>query len=410
MNSFSILIVIVVIIAASSSTTEAFHLMRSSSFSRKNNKNLINQQKYYPCVCKNTSLCRPLTTPLPEKEFLMFQTNSTNWRTYDWRYVTSIALFGGYDPEMLCAAHERGVRVLMSTEGVPPNQLANATARSEFTTQAVQTVVENGWDGINLDFEFPLPADSAEEKLLTVMTQELQQRLKKANPHYSFSMDVAWSSNNIDGRNYEYDKLVEICDFVAIMDYDTRSQVFKGPPCFGGPNSPASTLFEGVASYLKLPSASSKKLVLGLPWYGYVYPCLNAESLSFEECQIPSVPFRGCPCSDAAGGQIIFSDIMQKARNSSFPHSAIITNTDMSKNETGSFATFNAIWPDPTYPGTKYRKFYFDNADTLREKYAAAKDLNLRGLAIWSVDMIYATSKESARDAKEMWDAFSAFV
>ena len=161
---------------------------------------------------------------------------------------------------------------------------------------------------------------------------------------------------------------------------------------------------------MKLSSASAKKLVLGMPWYGYVYPCLNAKNLNFGEvCQTPVTPFRGVNCSDAAGGQVIFSDIMKMVRNSSVIRTPVVTNTDMSEKDVGSYATFNLKWEDEKW-NTEYRKFYFDNPATLSEKYAAAKDLNLRGIAIWSVDMIYVSSSESERDAKEMWEAFGSFL
>lgn len=60
--------------------------------------------------------------------------------------------------------------------------------------------------------------------------------------------------------------------------------------------------------------------VLGLPWYGYDYPCVPPPGtphalpkLGDDLCAIPTVPFRGASCSDAAGAQIRYADIMRRA-------------------------------------------------------------------------------------------------
>lgn len=52
------------------------------------------------------------------------------------------------------------------------------------------------------------------------------------------------------------------------------------------------------------------QLILGLPWYGYDYPCVpdsTGQRMSPEgdACHLSAVPFRGAPCSDAAGRQVL---------------------------------------------------------------------------------------------------------
>ncbi len=111
------------------------------------------------------------------------------------------------------------------------------------------------------------------------------------------SFDVAWSPNCTDGRCYDAVGLSKVTDFLVIMAYDERSQIYG--PCIASANSAAFTTTAGVRSYLDLGIAA-EQLVLGQPWYGYDYPCLN---LSKEGvCTIKPVPFRRAYCSDAAGG------------------------------------------------------------------------------------------------------------
>ena len=56
------------------------------------------------------------------------------------------------------------------------------------------------------------------------------------------------------------------------MSYDERSQIYGR--CIAGANSTAETTSAGLQSYLDL-GIGAEQLVMGLPWYGYNYPCLN---------------------------------------------------------------------------------------------------------------------------------------
>ena len=110
------------------------------------------------------------------------------------------------------------------------------------------------------------------------------------------SFDVAWSPNCIDGRCYQYAELALVTDYMVIMSYDERSQIYG--PCVAGPNSGYNTTATGILQYRTL-GLNTTQLILGVPWYGYNYPCL---SLSDDHvCSIEKVPFRGVDCSDAAG-------------------------------------------------------------------------------------------------------------
>lgn len=75
------------------------------------------------CSCVSASLCAPLTTN-PAREVFMFSSPGTpnedvappdsesDWRSLPWDVMTTVALVGPMNMEMLCHAHERGVRVV----------------------------------------------------------------------------------------------------------------------------------------------------------------------------------------------------------------------------------------------------------------------------------------------------------
>lgn len=94
---------------------------------------------------------------------------------------------------------------------------------------------------------------------------------------------------------------------VFVMSYDEQSQMWEDGRCQARPNSPLVKTFSGLRKYLQLGVPHSK-LVLGVPWYGYRYPC---EELSAGVCYIDLVPFRGCNCTDAAGREFAYKDVLK---------------------------------------------------------------------------------------------------
>ena len=106
----------------------------------------------------------------------------------------------------------------------------------------------------------------------------------------------------------------------------THSASRRPPPqmygqCVAAANSPAALVERGLRQWLELGVPRSK-LVLGLPWYAYDYPCQPAGG-SYSSgggalmgpgdgvCHLEAVPFMGAPCSDAAGRQREYQDVMQ---------------------------------------------------------------------------------------------------
>jgi di-N-acetylchitobiase len=61
--------------------------------------------------------------------------------------------------------------------------------------------------------------------------------------------------------------------------------------------------------YINL-GVNPSKIIMGVPWYGYDYPCEGTSDNQTVTCHLPLVPFRGVNCSDAAGSEIAYSDIM----------------------------------------------------------------------------------------------------
>jgi hypothetical protein len=76
----------------------------------------------------------------------------------------------------------------------------------------------------------------------------------------------------------------------------TNSQIF-GTECTAQANSGLFDKTGGIMAYLQL-GIDHKKLVFGLPWYGYDYNRTATGSPSPRKCNIARLPFRGVNCSN----------------------------------------------------------------------------------------------------------------
>ena len=76
-------------------------------------------------------------------------------------------------------------------------------------------------------------------------------------------MDVAWSAPCKDKRCYDYTGLADASDFLFVMGYDVRSQIFHLKDCIASANAPIASLQVGLTNYTELFHISPWKLVLG---------------------------------------------------------------------------------------------------------------------------------------------------
>ena len=119
--------------------------------------------------------------------------------------------------------------------------------------------------------------------------------------------------------------------------------------------------------------------------YGYHYPC---EKLDGDVCLIKPIPFRGCNCSDAAGREVRFGQIVQTLNRWRSER----------KWDEGAESPYFSYGP---VEGRMYQ-FRYDDPQSLGRKYAAARALGLAGVGMWSAqDLNYDNDTQVA----SMWGA-----
>ncbi|EEY65484.1 Di-N-acetylchitobiase, putative [Phytophthora infestans T30-4] len=351
--------------------------------------------RLHDCPCsdkliKSTSLCLPVdfTGKKTRKEVFAFSVATDDrWKHYDWDQLTTVAW--NEDKELLCHAHSKGVRVVVKHNFDDVNQLCNVSARQEWIKTTYNRIVKNYADGVNIDTEKPMHGTKSQclASLVRELRHGLDQHALTQNAQITF--DIPWAPRGVDGRYYPWRELAAAADFLIVMSYDMRSQVYDA--CVAGANSPLALVKQGLQEFLFAYDIMPSKLVLGVPWYGYHYPCLQGQQVGpaivdTSRCQIRPVPFFGAPCSDAAGGQIDYGDIRRLVKGHS-----LVEQWDPT-----TLTPF--VWFSPPEGGRS--QIWFDNPRSLRAKYALVRKLQLRGVGMWNADTLdYA----AVNDSHIMW-------
>lgn len=179
-----------------------------------------------------------------------------------------------------------GLRTLLSIGGWDWSKNFSTAARDEthrraFAQSAADLMEEHGFDGLDLDWEFPVfggkegnlhdPADGENYVLLLrAVREELDARGNTAGREHLLTAAVPPGEGFL--QNVPLGELSEPVDYLFLMGYDRNGPWDE----LTGMNAPLSSPVEGwgidkaVETYLSA-GVSPEKLVLGVPFYGYLY-------------------------------------------------------------------------------------------------------------------------------------------
>ncbi|KAG6592743.1 putative Di-N-acetylchitobiase [Phytophthora cinnamomi] len=346
------------------------------------------------------SLCLPVdfAGKKPRKEVFAFSVaTDERWKHYDWDQLTTVAW--NEDKDLLCHAHRKGVKIVVKHNFDDVDQLCNTSARQTWVQATYTKIVENYADGVNIDTEKPMHGATAQclASLVHELRHELERHALTKNAQITF--DVPWAPRGVDGRYYPWRELADAADFLFVMSYDMRSQVYDA--CVAGANAPLALVEQGLQEFLLGFDIAPDKLVLGVPWYGYDYPCLEQQgAIAIDDasrCRIRPVPFFGAPCSDAAGGQIDYADVRRLVKSH-----GLVEQWDPT---TQTPFVWYAPPAEEGSPPSRRLQIWFDNPRSLRAKYQLVRELRLRGVGMWNADTLDYSS--DSNDTRLMWSSLA---
>mmetsp|Transcript_17472 Transcript_17472/g.25829 ORF Transcript_17472/g.25829 Transcript_17472/m.25829 type:complete len:406 (+) Transcript_17472:75-1292(+) len=358
-----------------------------------------------PCPCKNESYCATISGPTVKADGELFGFYGS-WvpnglppgEDINWTYVSTVAW--AKQDEVMCLAHKHGARAVIGSPHIDLNALRDPSARKEWIQGALHLVQDTYRDGLIFDFEEPEKVGSIAADTYVKLIAETRDAFHSANPSLQISTCVAWSPDNIDGRGYPYKEISQASDLLYVMDYDTRSQIYDSQ-CIAGSNAPLPGMIRGIERYFDMNIPPSK-LVLGVPWYGYRYQCLPGTAADAEFCKIKMVPFRGVNCSDAAGTEVGYANMMKVLKRA---HKSVTGGLRRDRNTGDPF--FNSIEAGEDGQGSAVYQYWYDDPISLRAKFTWARTYKLAGIGPFVFNNLDPINAQE--DAQRMWQAFEAY-
>jgi spore germination protein YaaH len=267
---------------------------------------------------------------------------------------------------VITAAHGAGTRVVLTIQSFAWTTsqanaqvalLGSATARLNLARQAAAAVRDRGADGINLDFE---PIVSGYADAFTALVRTIRSELDAVAPGYQLTIDGGgWIGN--------YPVAAATApggaDAVFIMGYDYKTATSSTAGSISPLTGPSYDLTETIAAYTALVPAS--RLILGVPWYGRAW-------------STASDTVRSTNISSATNGDsvaVMYPTAVDFAAQYGRRYDTA---------EQTPWTVYRKTTCNPTCV-TTWRQLYYDDVESLGNKYDLINRSGLRGVGIWAL-------------------------
>ncbi|KAJ5360995.1 hypothetical protein N7541_001839 [Penicillium brevicompactum] len=161
--------------------------------------------------------------------------------------------------------------------------------RTKFAESATRLILDLGFDGLDIDWEYPKDENEAEN--LVLLLQKCREVLdREAGPDRHFYLTIACPAGPSNYEKMKFQEMTPLLDFYNLMAYDFAGSwdANAGHQANLVPSSsnPASTPFSTDAAlnyYINVGGVPPSKIVMGMPLYGR----------AFENTDGPGAPFSG---------------------------------------------------------------------------------------------------------------------
>lgn len=284
--------------------------------------------------------------------------------------------------ERVVAYKKKGIKVTVAIGGWNDSAgdkysrlVRNAAARARFIRNVVEFIEKWDFDGLDLDWEYPVcwqvecnKGNPDEKQHFASFVRELSEEFRPRG--WLLSTAVSPSKMVIDA-GYDVPTLSKYFDWISIMAYDYHGQWDKKTghvaPMYRHPEDEVPTFNTNfTVNYWIEKGADPKKLVLGMPMYG--------QSFSLAETKrngLNSASYGGGEAGEAtrARGFLAYYEICENIQKKGW------TVVRDRKGRMGPYAYSKDQWVS------------FDDAYMIRHKSEFVKAMGLAGAMIWALDL-----------------------
>lgn len=238
--------------------------------------------------------------------------------------------------DLISQAHTKNVRVYASVggAGAPPHmkELVKPAKRSALVTNIINLVDQYNFDGVDVDLE----GDFITEDYAGFIS-ELSAALKADDKLMTAAL-ATWNGDVI------HDSTLAKYDFINVMSYDAT-----GPwdPSNPGPHSPYEMAVADANYYIQSRHIDPKKILVGLPFYGYRFAAGSAESVLYKDIVSAYPGAEDKDIVDASGGGKIYYNgiptIQKKAKLAAELNAAGVMIWEINQDAPGDKSLLKAI-------------------------------------------------------------------
>ena len=173
---------------------------------------------------------------------------------------------------LVAAAHGASVKVILSLGGSGSGSAfstmaADETVRRQFLKDLKAFLIARSLDGVDIDWEFVLQADSVSIRLLV---EEMRDTLGT-----TYSISAAVPCSNYWAQWFRAERFIEDMDWLGVMTYDMTgswaSSATYNSPLYPSTVAPDLSLSQSMKYWSETRGIPKEKLLAGHPFYGYVF-------------------------------------------------------------------------------------------------------------------------------------------
>ncbi|KAF2717775.1 glycoside hydrolase family 18 protein [Polychaeton citri CBS 116435] len=258
-----------------------------------------------------------------------------------------------------------------ATQSIFPTIVADQGKQQQFADNLVSFMTEYGFDGVDIDWEYPGAPDRGGETQDTKGFVELVQTLRntfEASPRGNYGLSFTIPTSYWYLRWFDVPGMLKYADWANLMAYDLHGIWDR--------NDPIGSIIQGHTNLTEIKVAVDLlwrdnvppgQVVLGMGFYGRSFQWRDTS------CSSPGCPFSGPadagPCTNNAGTLAYFEiqDILSDQEPKVVYDSEAAVNYIV-------FGDNHDQWVS------------YDDAKTLQQKVDWANSVGLGGVMIWSVD------------------------